>query len=121
METCDIRSDYLNYRGKCKELCEDACNKDPTLILVRGHYFCPIWNTEESHWWCVKQDGTIYDPSKDQFPSKGLGIYAPFNGKVTCAECGKELDECDARFDSNYAFCSVSCNMKFVGLGEYCL
>ena len=30
---------YRLYRGKCKEFCERACLKDPTLTLVRGHYF----------------------------------------------------------------------------------
>jgi hypothetical protein len=60
--------------------------------------------------------GTIYDPSKDQFPSRGLGIYTPFDGHVVCAECGKEMDEGEARLESNYAFCSTRCNMRFVGL-----
>ena len=33
---------YKKFRGKCKEVCEEACEKDPSLTLVRGHYFCPI-------------------------------------------------------------------------------
>ena len=107
---------YLEFRGRCKELSEAACAADPTLTLVRGHYFCPMWNSDEPHWWCVRQDGTIFDPSKDQFPSRGLGIYTPFDGRIACAECGKEIDESEARFDSNYAFCSTRCNMRFVGL-----
>lgn len=107
---------YLEFRGRCKEMSEAACSEDTTLTLVRGHYFCPMWNTDEPHWWCVRQDGTILDPSKNQFPSRGLGIYTPFDGRVSCAECGKEIDEDEARFDSNYAFCSTRCNMRFVGL-----
>lgn len=109
-------SDYMKYRGKCREMSEDACNADPTLTLVRGHYYCPIWNTEEPHWWCVRPDGTIVDPSKAQFPSKGLGTYTPFSGVIECSQCGKEMAEEDASFDSNYAFCSTACNMRFVGL-----
>ncbi len=114
----DIQVDdgYNKFRGRCKELSELACIEDKTLTLVRGYYYCPIWNVEEPHWWCVKQDGVIFDPSKDQFPSKGLGLYKEFNGIVNCSECGKELKEEDARFDSRYAFCSLSCNMRFVGL-----
>jgi len=67
--------DYLTYRGKCKDLSEEAVRKDPELRLVRGHYFCPIWKREEQHWWCVRKDGTIHDPAKYQFPSRGLGVY----------------------------------------------
>jgi len=97
-------------------LSEAACAEDPTLTIVRGHYFCPLWGTEEPHWWCVDQNGKIFDPSKEQFPSKGCGIYTPFNGRVKCSECGKEMAESEARFHSNYAFCSMRCNMRFVGL-----
>lgn len=110
------REGYLKFRGRCKELSERACAEDADLTLVRGHYFCPIWNSNEQHWWCVKGDGTIFDPSKDQFPSSGLGIYTPFDGVVACAECGKEVLEKEARFDGNYPFCSSECNMRFVGL-----
>ena len=109
-------SNYLRYRGKCKEEAEKLCQEDPTLTLVRGHYFCPLWNSEEPHWWCTKSDGTIVDPTKLQFPSGGLGIYTPFSGLVTCSECGKELKEEEAQFDSNYTFCSTACHMRFVGL-----
>ncbi len=111
-----MSNDYLEYRGKCKEMAEEAACLDPTLRLVRGYYFCPIWNVEEPHWWCEREDGTIFDPTAKQFPSKGAGIYTEFDGTVTCAECGKEMREVEARFDSNYAFCSVTCNMRFVGL-----
>jgi hypothetical protein len=109
-------SDYLLYRGKCKELCESACSEDKTLNLVRGHYYCPIWNTEEPHWWTVRVDGTINDPTKNQFPSRGLGIYTPFDGIVLCAECGKEVAEEDASKEGNYAFCCVRCHGRFVGV-----
>lgn len=112
----DTSADYRQYRGKCKELADAACAADPTLILVRGHYFCPLWNSNEQHWWCVKQDGTIYDPSAAQFPSNGNGIYTPFDGFVECSECGKVVLEENASFHGRYAFCSTECNMRFVGL-----
>lgn len=107
---------YRTYRGKCREMSEAACKEDPTLTLVRGHYYCPIWNSDEPHWWCVRPDGTIHDPTAAQFPSAGLGIYTPFNGMVSCAECGKEVSEKQARFEGNYAFCSGACLRRFVGL-----
>lgn len=109
-------NNYLEFRGRCKELSEAACAADASLTMVRGHYFCPIWNRDEPHWWCVRPDGTIHDPSKLQFPSRGLGIYQPFDGFVECAECGKEIHEDDAQFESRYAFCSTKCHMRFVGL-----
>lgn len=111
-----MSSEYMSYRGKCKEMSEALLVADPTLRLVRGHYYCPIWNTEEPHWWCEKPDGTVVDPSAKQFPSKGLGVYTEFDGFVSCAECGKELSEDEAMFESNYAFCSSGCLMRFVGL-----
>ncbi|MCA9340047.1 MAG: hypothetical protein KDA17_04005 [Candidatus Saccharibacteria bacterium] len=107
---------YRKYRGKCKEYSEKACAEDPTLTLVRGHYFCPIWGTEEQHWWTARQDGTIYDPTREQFPSKGLGIYTPYVGIVECANCGKEIPEEEASFESRYAFCSNLCHGQFVGV-----
>lgn len=109
-------SSHTKYRGKCKQFCEAAIASDPTLKLVRGHYYCPIWNSDEAHWWTVRPDGTIYDPTKAQFPSAGLGIYTPFSGLVNCAQCGKELPEELARLEGNYAFCSYSCHGKFVGV-----
>lgn len=109
-------SDYVMYRGKCKEMAEAACCDDPTLTLVRGHYHCPFWG-EQPHWWTVRADGTIYDPTAKQFPMGGsVGEYVPFDGMVECAQCGKQMKEEDARFDSRYAFCSTACNMRFVGL-----
>lgn len=107
---------YAQFRGKCKEASEALCAAVPTLTLVRGHYFCPMWNSNEPHWWCTQPDGTIIDPTAAQFPSSGNGIYTPFNGVVECAECGKEMEEAEASFESNYAFCSTRCHMRFVGL-----
>lgn len=109
-------SNYLKYRGKCREMSEALVEEDPTLTLVRGHYWCPIWNRDEPHWWCVNLAGEIIDPTKLQFPSAGAGIYTPFNGICTCAECGKEVKEEEADIEGNYAFCSYECHGRFVGI-----
>jgi hypothetical protein len=114
--TLSPEENYRIFRGRCQELSEQACAADPSLTLVRGHYFCPLWGTEEPHWWCVRPDGTIHDPSKQQFPSNGLGIYTPFDGWVACAECGKEIKEEEADIEGNYAFCSYGCHGRFVGV-----
>jgi len=106
---------YIKYRGKCKQFCEAEIEKDATLTLVRGYYHCPIWG-KQAHWWLVKSDGSIFDPTVGQFPSKGLGEYEPFNGLVYCANCGKEMQEEEASYESNYAFCSYTCHGQFVGI-----
>lgn len=112
----DIADDYRQFRGRCRELCDEARKADPSLRLVRGHYYCPIWNTEEPHWWCERQDGSIFDPTARQFPSNGMGAYVEFDGMVDCAECGKTLREEEARIEGRYAFCSTHCFARFVGV-----
>lgn len=54
----------LQYRGKCKQLSEDAAQTDPTLTLTRGWYECPFDGKQE-HWWTVRKDGSIFDPAKN--------------------------------------------------------
>ncbi len=110
------KSNYLTYRGKCKELSEIAVTNDPSLKLIRGHYYCPLWNRNEPHWWTERPDGTIFDPSSLQFPSNGSGIYTPFNGTVECSECGKKILENEAQFAGNYALCSYECYGRLVGI-----
>lgn len=115
-----IAADYAEFRGRCQELCAVAMAEDPTLILVRGHYFESRWPTKpmQAHWWCKKPDGTIVDPSARQFPSNGTGQYIEFDGRIECAECGKEGREDDPEwsFESRYAFCCHRCHGRFVGV-----
>lgn len=110
-----MESDYLNYRGKCREFSEQLCVENPEFKLIRGYYHCPFWG-KQPHWWCVDNNGTIIDPTKSQFPSKGIGEYEEFDGIVSCSNCGKEGKEEDFEYESNYAFCSASCHLRFVGL-----
>ena len=58
----------------------------------------------------------MFDLTREQFPSKGLGVYEPFSGVIPCAECGTEVKEEDADIDGNYAFCSYRCHGRFVGV-----
>ncbi len=101
-------SDYLEFRGKCKELAEQACAADPTLMLVRGHYICPLWG-KQAHWWAARPDGSVVDPSARQFPSAGTGEYEPFDGWHECEECGQRVKEEDAYIDPPHLFCSYTC------------
>jgi len=111
-------SDYIKYRGRCKEFVDKAITDDPTLIAIRGYYY-DIFEGRRAHWWCKRPDGSIFDPTALQFTTKGKGVYEEFDGIVECSECGKEMTEDEAIFESNYAFCSTKCHMRFVGLGEY--
>lgn len=108
-------SDYLKYRGKCKEMSEALVAGDPSLTLVRGYYYCTVWG-KQAHWWCKKADGTIVDPTRAQFPPRGVGEYVEFDGTVECANCGKKMPEDEADYESHYAFCSFECHARFVGL-----
>ena len=108
-------SDYVKYRGKCKSMCLEAIAHDPSLRLVRGYYHDAFWG-KQPHWWIVLVDGTIFDPSKDQFPDKS-GEYEEFDGFCECSECGKRIREEEASIDGNgnYAFCSNLCHGRFIG------
>ncbi len=109
-------ADYKEYRGKCKELCEELIAKDPTLILVKGHYICPMWGKQE-HWWVVDSDNQIIDPSVRQFPTKGYAAeYEPFDGTVECENCGKVVNVDNAVEIGYYMCCSDLCARRLVGL-----
>ena len=113
----DNSDNYQKYRGKCLEMSQALAERDPTLKLVRGHYICPIWG-KQPHWWCVKLDGTIIDPTILQFPSggSGMGKYVEFDGWLECAQCGEWIKEAEADVDGRYAFCSNRCHGLFVGV-----
>lgn len=111
-----MEDNYTKYRGKCKEFCEEAIKNDPTLTLVRGHYHCPVWNTREPHWWCVRNDGAIFDPTCLQFPSEGSGFYEPYNGMITCEVCDKEVKEEDGCIYHNHTYCSEKCLRWDIGV-----
>jgi len=109
-------NDYLKYRGKCKEMSEQAVKDDPSLTLVRGYYFCPVWNRDEPHWWTIRVDGSIFDPTAKQFASKGYGIYTEFDGTINCSQCGRQVAEEHTIKMGNYAVCSDACALRLVGL-----
>lgn len=111
-----METDYIKYRGKCEKECKKLIAVDSSLTMVKGYYFCPVWGTDEPHWWCKKEDGTIVDPTKLQFGSKGCGIYTEFDGTAPCETCGKIMEEKDFQPVGNYVVCSTKCAMTLVGL-----
>ena len=108
-------TDYSLFRGKCKEMAEEACRKDSNLRLVRGYYWCPMWGKNE-HWWAQRPDGTVVDPSVRQFPTKGAGAdYEEFDGRIECEYCHEKVPEEDAYRVEKHAYCSYECYGHDVG------
>ena len=104
----DSLCDYLTYRGKCREFAEAEAAKDPDLRVVRGWYYCSSWGRQE-HWWCEDQHNNIIDPTKDQFPSKGAGLYREYDGMLNCEYCGKQMAESDVYAVDQHIYCSYQC------------
>lgn len=110
-------ADYRKYRGKCKEMAEAAMKADPSLSLVRGFYICEV-SGKQPHWWTVKPDGSIFDPSCKQFPSGGSGEYIAFNGELTCSVCNRSVSEADfyrVELGGKDILCSVECYGEYIG------
>ena len=94
-------------RGKCVEMTALMADAFPELRRVRGHYLCPI-EGRRPHWWMVAPDGSIVDPTLEQFPSLGQGDYIEYVGpepKGQCLNCGELL------FDGAAVsgFCNATC------------
>lgn len=60
--------------GDCEQYSKAMAKAFPELTVVYGLYHCPIWGTR-NHFWCLTSDDKIIDPTKNQFPSKGIGLY----------------------------------------------
>lgn len=97
--------------GKCGTYSRLMKQQFPELTLIRGHYLCPLWGQRE-HWWLVASDGSIVDPTYQQFPSKGEGDYIPLdesapepNGK--CMNCGEYYFGSDP-------YCSRACKEEII-------
>lgn len=92
--------------GTCAEVTLAMQQAFPELKRVRGHYYCAIWG-QRAHWWLVAPDGSIVDPTKDQFPTKGTGFYEPWTEGAKeptgiCMNCGEYCYDGDP-------WCSESC------------
>lgn len=114
----DNKSNYIKYRGKCKEMSQKLVDdSNGELELVRGYYYEPMWGSDEPHWWCRDKNGVIHDPTKLQFPSGGCSdFYTEFDGTYKCANCGTIVEESKAVPCGNYIVCTNLCALKLVGL-----
>lgn len=97
--------------GTCREVTEAMAVAFPELTRVRGHYYCFAWG-ERAHWWLVDPAGEIVDPTATQFPSKGRGVYIPWEEgdqepTGMCPNCGGNVYDGDA-------CCSDKCDVEYV-------
>ena len=74
-----------------------------------------MWG-KQAHWWTIKPDGAIVDPSIKQFPTAGAGAeYEEYDGNIECEFCHKIVSEQDAYFHAHHAYCSPECYGHDVG------
>lgn len=112
-----------NYslRGTCERAARELANRDTKLRVVRGHFLCPYWG-EQAHWWCEDQDGTIIDPTVQQFPSHAFVTkdnYHEWDGSLSCANCGKvgiQDESWTITGNGHYAVCSYTCHGQLIGV-----
>ena len=91
----DLKMTYSKAYGNCKPICKQMKEHFPELKRIRGHYYCIVWG-ERMHWWLQPENGDIIDPTAIQFPTKGHGVYEPWDetqdepiGK--CPNCGEYI------------------------------
>ena len=106
--------DYESSYGKCAEATLDMQKVFPELTRVRGHYYCSSWG-EREHWWLTDKDGNIVDPTARQFPTKGHGVYDPWDESQPeptgiCPNCGEYCY-------NNDTCCSENCSREYAA---YC-
>lgn len=102
-------------RHKCQQFCEKFVQKFPHLSRQPGF----VGSSE--HWWLIDSDGTIVDPTGEQFgnvPKTRYIRYNPHRHKVhlfNCRDCGTEVFDLIENAD-NYidGFCSEECCDTYV-------
>ena len=104
-------------RGQCREIVDLMVKAFPELTIVRGHYWCPLTNTDRGHFWCIDPKGIVVDPTQSQFPSQGLGYYTPLSALAKepvgrCLNCGEYIYEEDGD-PSVFYVCSEECSDAF--------
>jgi len=103
-----------NTAGKCHAACKAMLREFPSLTMVRGHVHCFRQGIRERgfpHWWMTDADGSIIDPTDNQFDN--VIAYEPHDEGAPeptglCPNCGGYC------YDS-MSVCSDACGNDYVG------
>ena len=105
-----MKQNILDPYGTCCHATKLMQEEFPELERVRGHYYDTIWG-EREHWWLIAPKGKIIDPTAQQFPSKGMGVYVQWEGGPEptgkCPNCGQYVYNGDQ-------ICSKKCELAFI-------
>lgn len=94
-------------RGKCAAATKAMAEVFPELRRTCGFVAAP-WG-DDQHWWCVAPDGTVVDPTAEQFPYVGgyeeVDLANPHRRIPTgrCMHCAADVFYGDT-------FCSLECS-----------
>lgn len=69
-----IAANVKDAYGNCFKYCVSLQKAFPELRRIYGLYYCMTWG-EREHFWCIDAENNVVDPTSEQFPSKGVGIY----------------------------------------------
>ena len=88
-------------RGMCASATDTMVKAFPELRQVRGHY------DGIAHWWCVAPDGSIVDPTAEQFLPGGA--YVEYHGPDPLGKCMYCGDYVWQNIGAGGSACSVEC------------
>ena len=96
--------------GLCASASKELAAAFPTLRIVRGHV-SGVLIGRRGHWWCEDPDGTIYDPTRRQFP--GPMDYEEWQPGTEvrvgrCMNCGDDIYEIIESLDNVVQKCCCS-------------
>jgi hypothetical protein len=110
-----------NVEGDGRHMCQGRskamCEAFPELRRVRGIYHC-LAGDRVQHWWCEAPDGTVVDPTAQQFLSQGDGRYEELSDEYIadhfpigkCPNCGEHI----YKGDYSTSFCTKDCADSYV-------
>lgn len=102
-------------RGKCAEATTEMVAAFPELRRAAG--FAHVTWGRDQHWWCVAPDGTIVDPTKEQFEFGVVLQYEELDlddpetrSRVPTGVCPNCGDECY----NGDSLCSKKCEVSYL-------
>lgn len=102
--------------GTCEQAVDSLIAQNPALTKVAGWYIDAHWGPRE-HFWATAPDGTIIDPTVEQFPTghvPALRQYQPYAGVYPCPGCGIAISHPER--EDPIGFCCGPCEGATIGL-----